>query len=125
MDAWLDAIAADRDPGTRAEKVARNRPDVAAPGCWPDPNGPKQLDLDACYAGPFPFTGDLRTVAGAPLTSDVTCRTRAPVPSDYAVPFTDAQWTRLLAAFPNGVCDYTRLPGVGQVPLAGTYQSFD
>jgi hypothetical protein len=27
---------------------------------------------------------------------------------------------RLEAIFPNGVCDYSK-PGVGQVPLRGTY----
>jgi hypothetical protein len=125
MEAWLTAIEGDRAPGTPAQKVARNRPQAAAPGCWPSPSGPKVLDLDACYAGPFPFTGDLRTVAGAPLTTDVTCKTRAPVASDYAVPFTDEQWARLVRIFPNGVCDYANLPGVGQVPLAGTYQRFE
>jgi hypothetical protein len=29
----------------------------------------------------------------------------------------------LKAAFPNGVCDYSK-PGVGQVPLAGTWLMF-
>ena len=125
MEAWLTAIESDPSAGTLAEKVARNRPEAAAPGCWPSASGPKETDLDACYAGPFPFTGDLRTVAGAPITTDITCKTKAPVPDDYAVPFDDAQWTRLLAVFPNGVCDYTRLPGVGQVPLTSTYQRFD
>ena len=36
--------------------------------------------------------------------------------ADYAAvipPLTDAQWARLVAAFPEGVCDYS-LPGVGQ-----------
>ena len=32
----------------------------------------------------------------------------------------DAQLTRLKAIFPQGVCDWTK-PGVGQVPLAGTW----
>jgi hypothetical protein len=30
------------------------------------------------------------------------------------VTFSDAEWARLLAAFPSGVCDYSR-PGIGQV----------
>lgn len=123
MDAWLDAIAADTAPGTEAERAARNRPDAAAPGCWPAPGGDKVTDLDACYDGPFPYTGDLRTVAGAPITSDVTCQRTAPQMSDYGVTFTPEQWDRLLAIFPDGVCDYGR-PGIGQVPLAGTWQTY-
>ena len=31
------------------------------------------------------------------------------------MPFTDAQWTGLQAAFPTGVCDCNE-PGVGQQP---------
>ena len=30
---------------------------------------------------------------------------------------------RLKAVFPTGVCDFTK-PGVGQVPLKGTYQRY-
>lgn len=125
MDAWLTAIAADQWYGSAAEKVVRDRPPEAAPGCWPTPGGDKVEDLEACYAGPFPFTGDPRTVAGAPITTDVTCHTKTPTPEDYAVTFSDEQWERLLSIFPDGVCDYDDLPGVGQVPLAGTWQSYE
>ena len=124
MDAWLAAITADSGPGTAAERAARNRPAEAAPGCWPTPGGAKVPDLDACYAGPFTYTGDLRTVAGAPITSDVTCQRTAPRPEDYGVTFTPEQWARLLAVFAAGVCDYSR-PGIGQVPLDATWQSYD
>lgn len=124
MDEWLDAIAADTGRGSPAAKAARNRPEAAAPGCWPTPGGPKVTDLAACYAGPFTYTGDLRTVAGAPITSDVTCRRRAPRPSDYTVTFTPEQWTRLLEVFPDGVCDYTRR-GIGFARLADTWQSYE
>ncbi len=125
MDEWLTAIAADGGHGGPAEKAARNRPDSAAPGCWPDPTGPKELDLDACYDGAFTFTGDLRTVAGAPITSDPgNCRLTAPDPSGYPVAFTAAEWDRLLAIFPSGVCDYSR-PGIGQYPIKSTWMSYD
>jgi Tannase-like family of unknown function (DUF6351) len=124
MDAWLTAIAADTGRGSAAEKAVRNRPPEAAPGCWPTAGGPKLEDLDACYAGPFTFTGDLRTVAGAPITSDVVCRKQRPHRRDYTVTFTAEQWDRLLSTFPDGVCDYGRR-GIGQVPLAGTWQSYD
>jgi hypothetical protein len=122
MDAWLRAIAADDAPGTKAERAARNRPDAAAPGCWADAAAPKITDLDDCYEL-FPYSGDLRTVAGAPITSDVTCQRKAPDRSEYDVTFTDAQWDRLVAAFPLGVCDWSRA-GIGQVPLANTWQRY-
>ena len=80
------------------------------------------------YVGSIPtgavYTGDLRTVAGAPITSDVTCQRTAPRPEDYGVTFTTEQWARLLAVFAAGVCDYSR-PGIGQVPLDATWQSYD
>ncbi|HEX6238983.1 MAG TPA: DUF6351 family protein [Acidimicrobiales bacterium] len=123
MEEWLNAIAADTGPGTPAELAARNRPASATDGCWPTPAGPKVEDLDACYAGPFPYSGDLRTVAGAPITSDVTCQKKPVDLADYAVAFTQEQEDHLNTIFPNGVCDYS-LPGVGQVPLAGTWQRY-
>ena len=72
----------------------------------------------------FPQAADLRTVAGAPITSDVTCQRRPPRPDDYRVTFTSEQWARLLEVFPDGVCDWSRR-GIGQVRLAGTWQSYD
>jgi hypothetical protein len=124
MDEWLTAIVADTAPGSAAERAARNRPASAAPGCWPTAGGAKVTDLDTCYTAPFTYTGDLRTVAGAPITSDVTCQRVAPDPSDYAVAFTAEQWQRLVEIFADGVCDYT-VPGIGQVPLASTWQRYD
>ena len=40
--------------------------------------------------------------------------------ADYPVTFTAAQQTRLMAAFPDGVCDYS-LPAVQQQPPAGAW----
>ena len=54
-----------------------------------------------------------------PLTHDIAaCQLRPLDRADYASvvpPLTDAQWARLQAAFPEGVCDYGQ-PGVGQEP---------
>lgn len=41
----------------------------------------------------------------------------------YPVDFTDEEWGRLQAVFPDGVCDWSQ-PGVGQVPLEGTWLRF-
>jgi hypothetical protein len=48
----------------------------------------------------------------------VACRLRPIERADYSfmlLPFTDAQWARLKAAFPLGVCDWSE-PGQGQGP---------
>ena len=60
----------------------------------------------------------------ARCTDDVfKCQLKAIDAKDYKVAPTAAQTDALKAAFPNGVCDYTK-PGVGQVPLAGTWLMF-
>src|SRR5258705_7588235 len=55
--------------------------------------------------------------AGEPLTDDVLkCQLQPMDPTAYfPVLFSDAQWAQLQAAFPGGVCDYTK-PGVNQQP---------
>ena len=98
MDEWLAAIEADTAPGTRAQRVVRNKP------------------ADAVDSGSYLGTNP-RIAAGAPLADDVlTCRRKPLRREDYAgmpVPFTDEQWARLQTAFPSGVCDWTQ-KGVGQ-----------
>ena len=39
--------------------------------------------------------------------------------------FTDEEWERRLSTFPDGVCDYEDLPGVGQVLLTETWQTYE
>ena len=58
--------------------------------------------------------GTPRMAAGGPLADDtLQCQLKPLARADYDVTFTNAQWARLRATFPNGVCDYTR-PGVAQ-----------
>jgi len=61
-----------------------------------------------------------RQVAGGPRREDVLkCQLKPLARTDYAAgAFTDAQWARLQAAFPGGVCDWTK-PGVGQQAAIG------
>jgi len=56
-----------------------------------------------------------RQVAGGPLAENILkCQLMPLSPVDYApINFEAAQWTRLQAAFPDGVCDWEK-PGVGQ-----------
>lgn len=51
------------------------------------------------------------------------CRLRPLDFRDYPVTFTAADRKRLRAAFPGGVCDYSR-PGVGQRAPIGTWLSY-
>jgi hypothetical protein len=66
----------------------------------------------ACTGAP---DGSTRMAAGEGFADDVlSCQLKAMDRSSYAaVTFTDPQWARLQAAFPAGVCDYSK-PGIGQ-----------
>jgi hypothetical protein len=76
--------------------------------------------MDRC-AELFPISSDARMVAGAPWANDVLKCALQPVdPGDYAQPLTPAQGAALERIFPEGICDWAQ-PGIGQVPLAGTW----
>ena len=63
-------------------------------------------------------------MAGESLADDVIKCALKPIDwAEYPVAFTEDEQRRLLAAFPEGVCDYTQ-PGVGQQPPAGTWQRY-
>lgn len=128
MDAWLVAALGDTTPGrTRAEKIALHRPADLKDACW---NGATKIEepQTAYGASPcntlFPSYATPRMVAGGPLADDIVkCQLKPLAAADYGMAFTPAQWTRLEGIFPEGVCDWSK-PGVGQQPLAGTWQSF-
>jgi len=113
MDRWLSAIESDRRHLSRAQKVLRDRPADAVDACFV--NGQEVTDQATCRAA-FPFFADARIAAGGPLADDVIQCQRKPLdPRDYAVRFTAAQWSSLRAAFPSGVCDFSRR-GMDQRP---------
>jgi hypothetical protein len=127
MNQWLDAIAADPAPPS-PDKVVKHKPAEAVDTCW-DPSGAKIVEpasfdaVNKCNAL-YPVHGEPRLVAGAPLANDVVkCQLKPVNVADYKATFTGAQKTSLQAAFPAGVCDFTK-PGVGQVPIKGTYQRY-
>jgi hypothetical protein len=128
MNAWLDAIVADPAP-LSIDKVVKHKPAEAVDTCW-DASGVKIVEpasftaTNKCNAL-YPIHSEPRLVAGAPLTNDVMkCQLKPIDFSEYKVAFTGAQKTRMTAAFPAGVCDFSK-PGVGQVPIKGTYQKYD
>lgn len=127
MNRWLDNLAADPAP-LSTDKVVRHKPGEAVDAYW-DAAG-KKIAEKATFNGTggfntiYPVHGEPRLVAGAPLTNDVLkCQLKPIRYSDYQVKFTGAQKTRMTALFPGGVCDFSK-PGVGQVPLKGTYQRY-
>jgi|SRR5580658_2391969 hypothetical protein len=127
MNAWLDNIAADPQPLTTA-KIAADKPAGAVDACF-DASGneivePASVDGAGQCNTLYPVHSQPRILAGMPLTNDIVkCQLKPIDLGDYQVTFTAAQLAALQAAFPTGVCDYTR-PGVGQLPLYGTYLRF-
>jgi hypothetical protein len=106
LDRWVARIEADTSDVPLRVKVVRAKPADAVDACWFA--GRKVTDMNTCRAA-FPYYGAPRIAAGGPLTNDVMKCRRMPLErSDYSVSFTDAQWARLEAAFPTGVCDWTR-----------------
>jgi hypothetical protein len=128
MDAWLDAIAKDRSNDPPAVKVARNRPADVADACFSD-QGEKIME-PASYTSTgrcnqmYPPHADPRIAAGGPLTDDILkCELKPIDEKDYKRPFTKDEMARLKAAFPKGVCDYSRA-GAEQRRVSGSWRRF-
>jgi hypothetical protein len=121
LDKWLTAIEADRSDRPAAAKVLAAKPADAYDFCYlsGDTNYSTEVtDQAACDADPvLAHHSSPHQVAGGPLTEDVLKCELAPArPDRYGtVAFSDDQWRRLGAVFPDGVCDWSR-PGVGQQP---------
>lgn len=113
MDQWLTAIEADTGTGSLEVKVARNKPPDAVDSCWI--GGTRTTDLAQCDAT-YPYVRDTRVASGEGITSDILKCQLKPLdrnsPDYGGAVFTDAQWAQLQAAFPTGVCDWSK-PGIG------------
>lgn len=133
MDRWLSAVEADHGSAPLADKITADRPDDVTDRCTevpgvesvPGPDGPVcQLPEAQTAQGRFSTP---RQEAGGPAANDnVACQLKPLDRSDYAfmpVPFTDEEWSRLEAVFPDGVCDWS-VPGRGQGP-AQTWLRYD
>ncbi len=110
MDAWLTAVIADTGSGTRAQKLVTRKPASATDRC----NGTVGAiaSMLACTGAP---DGSTRMAAGEGFADDIlSCQLKPMDRTSYpGVTFTDPQWAQLQAAFPAGVCDYSK-PGIGQ-----------
>jgi hypothetical protein len=72
----------------------------------------------------YPYHLNPRMVAGGPVTDDVfKCALKAVDPADYQPRLSAAQLAAVKAAFPNGVCDFSKAP-VGDWPLVSTWLSY-
>jgi hypothetical protein len=111
MDAWIAAIKSDKSSAAATAKVINSRPAAANDRC---------NNLDGTRTTMQQCTGvadaSVRIGAGSPFTDDVIdCALKPLDRSSYGVVFTDAQWDRMRATSPTGVCDFTK-PGNGQQP---------
>ena len=119
LDQWVTDILADTSGKPQAQKVAAHRPADFVDACYPSATT-RITDMDRC-AKLFPIGSDARMVAGAPWANDVLKCALKPVDSTgYTQPLTAEQLAGLARIFPEGVCDWTE-PGLGQVPLTGTW----
>lgn len=109
MARWLDAIKADTSKDALATKVVRNKPTNAVDTCFI--SGAPVTDPAACAAA-YPYFSNPMVQAGAPFTNDnFECQLKPVVRADYAgitPALSDAQFVRLQAVFPTGVCDWSK-----------------
>jgi hypothetical protein len=134
IDRWIMAIKADTSNKSPTEKVVANKPADFVDACYTfagkpfvqDPKGvnvEKTTDKAKCNEI-FPEYSHPRIVAGSPVTEDIfKCQLKPIDVKDYKVAPTTAQITKLQAAFPQGVCDFTK-PGVGQTQKITTWAVF-
>ena len=120
MDLWLTNLKEDSSGRSIEKKVRHAKPASAFDYCLLSSDVTqltKVTDPAVCNADPFlKPSSSPRQVAGGSLSENVLkCRLKPLISADYApLVFTPAQWARLQAAFPDGVCDWDK-PGVGQV----------
>jgi hypothetical protein len=129
LDKWILAIQGDKSNKLMAQKVIDNKPKDLVDTCWPTKQGPflgqteRLTDWAKCEQL-FPLFGDARLAAGEPLTDDnLKCQLKPIDVKDYKVAPTPDQMAKLQAAFPTGVCDYSK-PGVQQTQKIVTWAMF-
>jgi hypothetical protein len=110
-DAWVARYTADTRDVPLAQKIREDKPGSIGDRCT-DGNG-TDIPAAVCDETVAKY-GTPRIGADMPQADDtLSCQLKALRRDDYPVTFTDDQWRRLQAAFPGGVCDYSR-PGLSQ-----------
>lgn len=114
MDKWLHSVEKDRSGAPIERKIVRDKPADLSDRCY---SGAGQLlTHNLCGQAVVPTYRTPRMVAGDHLTTDTNkCQLKPLDPNDNygPIPFTDAQWSKLEAVFPRGVCDFSK-KGVDQ-----------
>lgn len=109
LDRWLAAVEADGREVPLPQKIVEDRPADVVERCT-DGAG-TDVPAALCDAVVIAYSSP-RIEAGMPPTDDVVkCALQPMDRGSYPVTFTDDQWARLVATFPDGVCDYAR-PGI-------------
>lgn len=125
FDRWMNAYTSDKSGATPIEKVLHAKPVEAAEGCYDTSTPPNFIAESLAFTSQpmtrcstlYPVYSNARYQAGGPLAADVLkCQLKPIDPSDYRVPFSVDQATRLNTIFSGGVCDWSK-PGVNQVPV--------
>jgi uncharacterized tannase-like protein DUF6351 len=110
MDRWLSNMESDTRSVPLAQKVLDDKPAGTTDECFIGASLTETTDAAACAAA-FPYFGDARLGAGESMTDNAMQCTLEPLDrSSYPVTFTDAQWSTLQQAFPEGVCDWSAPP---------------
>lgn len=122
---WVEAYKADASNAPQLVKVLRHKPAAAVDGCFTQSATPEFIaepqtlssEPDSQCNALWPSWSFPRLQAGGPLHANtLKCRLKALDPRDYQVSFSADEWARLEAAFPQGVCDWSRR-GEGEVPV--------
>jgi Tannase-like family of unknown function (DUF6351) len=115
MDQWLTAVEADLSDAPLPKKIIKNKPADARDMCFA---GEQRFTNKATCDVLWPYYGAPRIVAGMATTHDTLKCQLKPLDRDSAeygaIPFTDMQWARIEAVFPDGVCDWSK-PSEGRV----------
>jgi hypothetical protein len=114
IDRWLSAIEQDTAAMPLAQKIVTDKPADLGDTCW-DGVGQK-LTNTLCSSLVVPIFGTPRIVAGDAISTDTNKCQLKPLnrDDDYGpTGFSDAQWARMEALYPDGVCDFSK-PGVSQ-----------
>ncbi len=134
MDKWLSNIEADKSGAGRAKIIAAkpsgNAAFPASDFCYLSTDtgfatgtGTKVASEATCNADALLVThASPRQVAGGNVAEDVLkCQLKPVSAADYLPAVLSAsQMTRLMAVFPDGVCDYSK-PGVNQKAASGPF----
>jgi hypothetical protein len=112
VDRWLTAVEQDVRSVSRRQKVIEDKPADAVDTCYHG-FGDAMPDQSLCPWLFTPTTNPRQAAGEGPASDKLKCTLKPLNRSEFPVPFNDDQWARLAAAFPEGVCDYSRL-GVSQ-----------